>query len=774
MRENKMKELRKIRSKYAFLETQEPSSSLDQDFQQALNLVPDRDLARALSIAFRASETPPFPAMLAVLYQSSQERRFRAELLNHIFTAVPELFVELSFLKQSTIGAISPKETDNISPEQLVAIASAAELIKPEIVDEISAYYAGRRSLLVNLSPRARVFILTTLAKFDTQGKFEGSRAVEQIFEMGPAPRYASVQIHEESFSGERGKEFTNNQPLRENHWYYFEVSVRVHPVGIPASGERRPIHEPKQSAPVEIIVTAEPDGFQIDQQVSKLVLPPKGSSTEQAIFRVSPIRHSSSAIDLLRIKFRLFYKFNLLEEFTVRAEAVSVLDDDSTSIWGRSPAIDMCHDRLRQNDLNDFDLITPACLHIYVEPYNDRYRLIFTLKHPERLSELAFAFEIRITPSQLESVIARVRKTLFRVCSSGQSAVGVNGSILEFDNHLRELSECGSDLWTLLFDPSRGQGAAITGSWLRDNPPPDGSKIQISIAGGATTFTLPWSLLYDKPCVADGPRSEHGFWGMRYVIEQRLSTLNLSTGQSQSEQGELEIGALYWKFAQTPEQHIFLLNLLKRTNKSKLALGKAINDAANAYCYLANCSSHIIYFFTHGHTALPDGERYGVTLEDFVKLYHRLPPEVREATKYIFENIEQRLYRSDESFIELTFGRLELRRLYKEITRLPMQPLVILNMCDSAQITPTLSESFIEFFLSRGSRAVIGTECSMRPVFADFMGRGLLDAMLQGQPIGKALLTLRNEAASRKNILGLAYTLFGSADASIKVTLSV
>jgi hypothetical protein len=66
----------------------------------------------------------------------------------------------------------------------------------------------------------------------------------------------------------------------------------------------------------------------------------------------------------------------------------------------------------------------------------------------------------------------------------------------------------------------------------------------------------------------------------------------------------------------------------------------------------------------------------------------------------------------------------------------------------------------------------VIGTECSMRPVFADFVGRRLLKSLFQAEPIGEALRKVRIEAASRKNLLGLAYTLFGTADASLEPRL--
>jgi hypothetical protein len=104
----------------------------------------------------------------------------------------------------------------------------------------------------------------------------------------------------------------------------------------------------------------------------------------------------------------------------------------------------------------------------------------------------------------------------------------------------LQELSERGIDRWALLFDPSQGQGASVVGKWLRENPPPDGSKIQVSIAGAASTFTFPWSLIYDGPGRGNCPPSEQGFWGIRYVIEQRPLAVAISPGRTVSEQPKL------------------------------------------------------------------------------------------------------------------------------------------------------------------------------------------------------------------------------------------
>ena len=91
--------------------------------------------------------------------------------------------------------------------------------------------------------------------------------------------------------------------------------------------------------------------------------------------------------------------------------------------------------------------------------------------------------------------------------------------------------------------------------------------------------------------------------------------------------------------------------------------------------------------------------------------------------------------------------------------------PVVFLNMCESAQVLPSLSDGFVPFFIQRGARAVIGTECSMNTAFADELSRAFLTRFFQGETAGDILLTLRRQYLSQGNPLALAYTLYCDAD---------
>ncbi|WP_316187734.1 MULTISPECIES: hypothetical protein [unclassified Bradyrhizobium] len=584
----------------------------------------------------------------------------------------------------------------------------------------------------------------------------------------GPQPRYATVQIFEEKETGKRGPELSEDGRLRAQQWYQAVVSIRVRPIGVQTSAPRRPIRQPKQEAPVDIFVTAHSlveQDFRITPHVDKIVLPPSGDSTADAVFRLQPLRSTHDLIDVAKIRFRLFYRYNLLEKLTLSAGVLPAEDN----------GVDVARPQLtqdRQCDPNDFDLITPSELHIDIELDNGQYVIVFT--YPE-LHELKFTSPISLSPLQLEDQIREARRVLFQVSASDTLQQRVDGDTNEFQKHMAKLAAIGRDLWAVMFCHGPKGGMSTIGEWLTTNRLREGGKIQISTRQDDFGFAFAWNLLYELP-YEDAPYKigvtqtpvVDGFWGFRYVVEQRI----VLPAPPENWSEHIEIGAMYWKFAQTPDQQRFLNELLDRTQRKATLFGsKPIDGPRDAELCLKAGTSHILYFFTHGHTRQPRIRSQGVTIEDFVELYDKLPHDspTRNAWHDIYERIRKREFDQDSSWIELSSGRLKLPLLYRNIKAMTANPIVILNMCDSAQVTPSLADSFIEFFLTRGARAVLGTECSMRPVFEDFVARQLLPSLLSGQAIGEATRQIRLAAAKKNNPLGLAYTLFGAADAALR-----
>jgi len=117
-----------------------------QDFQQVSQAAPPEVVASGISQAFRSDQTPPFPEMLANLFNNSDPNQ-RAGLLNRILgsigpgalTALPGLGGLSSVLSG---GSVTPEQTSQISPQQVQQMAAHAERQNPSIVDEVSSFYA--------------------------------------------------------------------------------------------------------------------------------------------------------------------------------------------------------------------------------------------------------------------------------------------------------------------------------------------------------------------------------------------------------------------------------------------------------------------------------------------------------------------------------------------------------------------------------------------------------------------------------------------------------
>jgi hypothetical protein len=93
-------------------------------------------------------------------------------------------------------------------------------------------------------------------------------------------------------------------------------------------------------------------------------------------------------------------------------------------------------------------------------------------------------------------------------------------------------------------------------------------------------------------------------------------------------------------------------------------------------------------------------------------------------------------------------------------------RPAVFMNMCHSAALLPSMTSGLVRLFLRRSASAVTGTEAPMTSVFAHALAEQFFTHLLAGSDIGTALLRARLHflAKDRRNLLGLAYTLYGRA----------
>jgi hypothetical protein len=578
-------------------------------------------------------------------------------------------------------------------------------------------------------------------------------------------PRYSDFAFYKEDRLGDPLDEpVKRGHTLRAGQWYHFEVAIREKPLDlVPVSGERRPIREPKQKEPVTLYVAVTGDGFEVENPVQTLTLPPRGDSTKNARFRVRSAKETANVKTLAKLQVRMYYEFNLLEVANIQAEVVGKLEDDTHSQLGLEKPITFEHTQL-EGEYMDFDDVLPRAMHINITREGDAYLFYFLFRN-EADKKVEFTdVPARLTKADLESDLVTLREALWGIAMSGVYEKQLEGGEDDFERQMNRLARLGRRLWIKVFKRDEGSALWEIGNWLEEHPlKPDGI-VQVSVQRGAETFVFPWSLVYDKKYPRDESElpSLDGFWGLRYIIEQRLPTR--AREQPIRLENGFEIAFMLWPFSQVSEQKALIEDLTTQ-GRGTVATGRPITGADATYDLLGDCKSHIMYFFTHGHTRHREADIGGL---DFIKMYGRLSPDsaLREHWKELYDQVRQPDFEATSSWIGLRYGKLYLEELYDSEIKLHNNPIVFLNMCESAQATPSLSESFVHLFINRGARCVVATECTMRPLFAHHFSSEFLKALLGGDSAGQAILDARRKFIESKNPLGLAYTLFGSAGA--------
>ncbi|MFC8190870.1 hypothetical protein ACFUMH_04300 [Cellulomonas sp. NPDC057328] len=324
------------------------------------------------------------------------------------------------------------------------------------------------------------------------------------------------------------------------------------------------------------------------------------------------------------------------------------------------------------------------------------------------------------------------------------------------FRQALQGLARLGSQLWTAAVR-THGDREALRGA-LRGS-----SVIQVS---RVTSSVFPWSAVYDIARTLDGAwvpcglldelglLNEHpdrcpyetthemntlcpfGFWGIRHQIEEpasvlsgtlptvipmpagpRLATvrsLNLETGLSAQHLEDLQ-SALGGTFS-----------LLDCDSRDDLL------DALRAPLPL-------VYFYSHGRVGVVEDTSLTVPYLELGQ-HERFSPGDLDAWAQ---------------------GERWQPQTWRDVP-----PLIFLNGCNTAELTPERLVSFVEDFAGMYASGVIGTEISVHQHVAGEIARRFLSYLIQpGATVGGSLRKARLDMLAKGNLAGLAYTAFCSAD---------
>ncbi|MEW5871287.1 MAG: CHAT domain-containing protein [Chloroflexota bacterium] len=258
--------------------------------------------------------------------------------------------------------------------------------------------------------------------------------------------------------------------------------------------------------------------------------------------------------------------------------------------------------------------------------------------------------------------------------------------------------------------------------------------------------FFLPWGLLYVAPRFDPQNIEPEYFLGMKHVIEHiplqvrmpvmdnRISSQpRLSVSANLDPDIDLSLGlevvARQMDFWQTASQKGRVDLQVRQTPE---ALQQALAQAGET-------SDQILYYYGHAESDPADAQR----------------------SKLLFAG-------------QAPLALEDLLILGSEEQQLAGQPLVFINACESAELSPLFYSGFMPYFVDKGARGMIGTECQTPAVFAAEWARRFFKRFLEdGQPLGEAFLDLRREFYTRhNNLLGLVYALYCDGDTRVEPKL--
>ncbi len=357
----------------------------------------------------------------------------------------------------------------------------------------------------------------------------------------------------------------------------------------------------------------------------------------------------------------------------------------------------------------------------------------------------------------------------------------------------LRRMANLGNQFYIELFGTESG---LILRQAIEDHLH-TGDIIQIWIDRDANDFVYPWAWLYTETFDISKRYhpSKEKFWGYEYIIEQ-LPQFRERAGKAHpgveipSDPVDIKIGVYNFEPTTKTQKNYF-------AERNQQSGGKLVFDIWDKDTlweeYLPSCSSDILYFFSHGHTAkpasIPSSQFFDMTeswkswLDQKEADESDILHQYRKRAAEFLSDLEKRLeFSIDETFIRLQDGYLWMRELKEKVNLETSAPLVFLNMCESAQIFPSLSDGLIDIFLKRGARGVIGTEIPMIDSFADLFAREFFHLLFYQRidingdetpiPVGETLYELRRKFLDLENPLGFAYTMYGDATIHLERSL--
>ncbi|MFN2199000.1 MAG: CHAT domain-containing protein [Anaerolineales bacterium] len=279
------------------------------------------------------------------------------------------------------------------------------------------------------------------------------------------------------------------------------------------------------------------------------------------------------------------------------------------------------------------------------------------------------------------------------------------------------------------------------------------GTQQQHSLQISSRDFLLPWALLYlaeEAPAAPDEVDTGR-FLGYRHLIEHIPFDQNPKVGyEIPSENPTLSVG----------------LNLNTGIDAE---MGIQVVAQAQAF-WQALADQHVVQV----------SER----LDDQSLIEALKNPELPDQIMYFYchadsQGLDEKGGPGESSLqlsgnTRVTLDNLEIRAPTRR--KLEQAPLVFINACESAELSPLFYAGFMPYFTKKGARGVIGTECRVPALFAAEFAQRFFKAFLSGEKtLAEVMFALRRDFLEQEsNVLGLLYASYCDGDLRINPGLSL
>lgn len=480
----------------------------------------------------------------------------------------------------------------------------------------------------------------------------------------------------------------------------------------------------PENVAQIEIIAQLISDDFEIFTSPQKLIVPREGKSKNRARFDISPKRNGVGELTAVFLK---------------DGNAVQAIELKLNVGAGSSAIVES---KTLGRTVEAAGAAQPRGLALWIKYVGEGFQV--TVLGPNENT----VFMLPLQLQQLEQAIDKARAALKQIVEFQDKTNLVYQLDTQIDAAVKNktlpmLARAGFMLFQNIFmNPGSSQAALAFAKRFRELARGEPLNIQIN----SPQMMLPWGILYMADRYDPNNIQPELFLGLKHIIEHQpmeekmdfasniasapALTVSLNLNRDIDKQMKfplIENQEKYWA-ARTQKGGVKVL-----TRASGADLLRALESDATP--------DQITYFYCHA-----------------------LSKNLAEGG-------------ADASLLQLGATdtlKLEDLRLFAPIDiRWSGRPLVFLNACESAELSPLFYNGFMPYFVAKGARGMIGTECSVPAVFAlDWAGK-FFDQFLAGKTVGQVFLELRREYFFKhNNILGLLYALYCDADTRIEPAL--